>query len=200
MPNADSHDFQAELDLLRAEAQAQLEGHRLAVAEAFQKLTGDLAASHPEGELDAIRTRLTEWEQQETRLVERIAAKTIEHQALGARGELERYRLQLQIAELEKLLALRDAEMRKLKSVLEALMSEHAECSRNLRAAAAAPELEAELQQLKAQLDRSELEAAQLRREIESSLALKLARSVPWLLSPLRALIRQRTQTPGGKS
>jgi hypothetical protein len=189
MPNADSQDFQAEL-----------EGHRIAVAETFQRLTGELATSSPGAELDAVRTLLTESEQRETRLVERIATKTIEHQALRARGELERYRLQLQIAELEKLLALRDTEMRRLKSVLEALMSEHAECSRNLRAAAAAPELEAELQQLKVQLDRSELEAAQLRREIEGSFALKLARSVPWLLGPLRALIGKRTQAPGGGS
>src|SRR5579871_3169260 len=105
MLTADSHDFQADLALLRAQVQAQLEAHRLAVVEAFQQLTGDLEASDRGGELDAIRARLTEWEQRETRLVERIAAKTIENQALGARGELERYRLQLQIDELEKLLA-----------------------------------------------------------------------------------------------
>jgi hypothetical protein len=189
MPNADSQDFQAEL-----------EAHRMAVAETDQRLTGDPAASDPGAELDAIRTLLTESERRETRLVERIAAKTIEHQALGARTELERHRLQLQIDEMEKLLALRDAEMRRLKSVLEALMFEHAECSRGLRAGAAAPELEAELQHVKAQLDHSELEAAQLRCEIEGSLALKLARSVPWLLSPLRALIGKRTQAPGGGS
>uniref|UniRef100_Q02BE1 Uncharacterized protein n=1 Tax=Solibacter usitatus (strain Ellin6076) TaxID=234267 RepID=Q02BE1_SOLUE len=200
MPNADSHDFQAEPALHRAQAEAQLEAHRLVAAEAVQQLTSAPAAPGPGGELDASGTRVTEWERRETRLVERIAAKTIEHQALSARGELERYRQKLQITELEQLLALRDAEMRRLKSVLEALMSEHAECSRNRHLAAAAPELAAELQQLKSQLDSSKVECAQLRREIESSLALKFARSVPWLLSPLRALIGKRAPAPEGKS
>src|SRR5690242_9535134 len=135
MPNADSQDFEAELVLLREQVQAQIEAHRIEVREAFQFLSSELEATSHGGELDAIRARVTEWERRESRLVERIAAKTIEQQVLAARSKLELYRLQHQIRELEGLLALRDSAMRKLKDALEALMAEHSECSRTLRAA-----------------------------------------------------------------
>jgi hypothetical protein len=95
-------------------------------------------------------------------------------------AELERYRQQQQIADLQKQLALRDEENQKLRRLLAALMAEHAEGP-------------GRCDQLKAQLEDSERECAKLRHSIESSVALKMARSIPWLLGPLRSLFTRRT-------
>ncbi|MCU1239243.1 MAG: hypothetical protein JWP63_7210 [Candidatus Solibacter sp.] len=77
---------------------------------------------------------------------------------------------QQQIVRLEEQLALKDDENRKLRILLQ----------------------EANVPHLQAQLKNSELECAELRYSIESSLALKLARSLPRIPAPLRALFRKR--------
>jgi chromosome segregation ATPase len=198
MPNADFQGLQAELDLLRQQVKSQLEAHRLEFAAALEQLAGAPGKPAVSGdELGDIQARIQEWERREVQLGERIAAKTVEYQALRAQAELDRYRQELRIADLEKQLALRDAEIGKLKAVLGGLMAEHAECSRK---PASGPQEQADLQQLRTQLESSELECARLRHSIESSLALKLARSVPWLLRPLRARFAKPAEKSGAKS
>lgn len=200
MQNAESQDFQAELVLLKEQVKSQLEAHRLEVAAALEQLAGARAASVSGSEFVGLQSRILEWERCEIQLSERIAAKTIEYQALRARTELDRYRQQLQIDDLQKQLALRDTETASLKSVLEALMAEHAECTRNPTAPADSPREQANLLQLKAQLENSQLECADLRHSMESSLALKLARSLSWLLTPVRSMFAKRPDSTGAKS
>jgi hypothetical protein len=197
MPNADFQDFQAGLDLLREQVKSQLEAHRLEVAAALEQLAEVRGKPVSGDELGDIQARIQEWERREVQLGERIAAKTVEYQALQARAEIDRHRQELRIADLEKQLAFRGAETGKLKAVLDGLMAEHAECGRK---PAAGPQALADLQQLKTQLESSELECARLRHLIESSLALKLARSLPWLLRPLRARFAKPADSPGAKS
>jgi hypothetical protein len=87
--------------------------------------------------------------------------------------------LDQQIADLQLQVALRDAETEKLRSLQAST--------------------ETELLRMKAELECSERECAKLRHMIESSLALKLARSAPFLLEPVRALIRRRSPSPAIK-
>ena len=184
--------------LLKEQVKSQLEAHRLEVAAVLEQLSP--AASASSGEFVALQSRILDWERREIQLGERIAAKTIEYQALRARTELDRYRQQLQLDDLQKQLALRDAETARLKSVLEALMAEHAECARTPTAQENIPREQENLLQLKAQLENSQLECAGLRHSMESSLALKLARSLSWLLTPVRSMFAKRPDSTGAKS
>jgi hypothetical protein len=59
---------------------------------------------------------------------------------------------------------------------------------------------ETDFHELKAQLEKSELECASLRHAMETSLALRLARSAPRLLSPVRALLSKRLHPRGNES
>jgi hypothetical protein len=85
-------------------------------------------------------------------------AQTTELAAVRGHLQLDRNRLQLQIAELENRLSLRDAEIERLHSILrESFRSEN---------------LEAQVSNLRQQLD--------------TSLALRAARSLHWILGPIR--------------
>jgi len=184
MPNTDVTDFQTALDLLREQVNTQLAAHRQEMAAALARLGEARAVAPTPDELGDLRALAMEWERRETQLGERIAAKNVEYQALRAKAELDRHRQEAQIADLEKRLAQAAAENGKLQSVLEALMEEHAECSRKPAPAAEARPQELEkLQQLQARLEQSELECANLRNAMENSVALKLARSLPGLNS-----------------
>jgi hypothetical protein len=84
--------------------------------------------------------------------------------AVRAYTQFERQRLQLQIAELESQIRSKDAEISRFHDILrDVLRSED----------------------LKAQL-------ASLRRELDSSIALRVARSLHWLLGPIRRRIGPR--------
>ena len=180
MPDADFQGFQAELALLKEQVESQLAAHRLEVTAAIERLAQRGAALSGED----LHARLLEWERREAELGERISARTLELQALRAQTEIEQHRRQMQIGDLEKQLVLRGAENAKLKSLLEALMAEHAGCGRN--PAAGVPD--AEILQWKARCESSEAECASLRHAMESSVALRLARAMPRVLGPLRSL------------
>jgi hypothetical protein len=190
MPN-DFDDFQAELALLRRQVQA----HRLEIDAAIEKLASRGAAASGD-DCAAMQARSAAWQRREVELGERIAASTVEYQALRARAELERERQELRVAELEKRLAGADQDNEKLHSVLQALMAEHANCA--TQPPPGLPD-DAKLRDLEARLASSELECAKLRHSIESSVALKLARSIPWLLGPVRSLLAKRDTAAGEK-
>lgn len=195
MTNADFQHFQAELALLKEQMTLQIEAHRLEVAAALERVSGTRGAAAVGDELAAMRVRTVEWERRELELGDKLSSKTAGYQAIVARAELDRCRHEQQIGDLEKRLALTNVENQKLHSVLTALMAEHAGCSQ--LAAKTLPEDEAQLQQLKQRLRTSELECAGLRQEMQGSLALKLARAIPWLLRPVRSLFAKPPQSPG---
>ena len=75
-------------------------------------------------------------------------------------------------------------------------MAEHAECCRNPAAAPASLDPE-QVREWKGQLEASRLEIAALRHAIDGSVALKLARSLSWLLTPVRSLLPKPPAPPG---
>ena len=190
MPDADFQGFQAELALLREQVESQLAAHRLEVTAAIERLAQRGAALSGED----FRARLLEWERREAELGERISARTLELQALRAQTEIEQHRRQMQIGDLEKQLVLRGTENAKLKSLLEALMAEHAGCGRN---SAAERRRTPKILQWKARCESSEEECAKLRHAMESSVALRLARAMPRLLGPLPLAVWGEAVTPG---
>ncbi len=111
-------------------------------------------------------------------LSDTIARLTVECQALHSRGELERYRFQVQTADTQKRLDLAGEQIAALHERVRELLAE-----RQL-AGPVAPA--AELEQLRASLREAEAERASLREEIAGSLALRMARSLAWVLAPLR--------------
>jgi hypothetical protein len=181
MPDQDLANFQEQLAALRDQVESQLAALRREVGAMLESGAGS----------DALRAKVAEWERRETTLGEKLAARNVEYQALRARAELDSYRQQLRIADLEKELALRGAEAVKLKTILDALAGEHAECARRQSAASQDSALSAEL---RAQLEFSRAECDRLRASIENSVALKLARSIPWLLGPLRGIFAKGEQ------
>ena len=97
-------------------------------------------------------------------------AQTAEFPGVLAYTQLERNRLQLQIAELETRIAQKDAEIDRLHAIVRDF----------LRA-----------EDLKAQL-------ASLRHQLDTSLALRIARSFHWILGPIRKRIGPPSN--GGRS
>jgi len=126
----------------------------------------------------------------EADLREKLAAKNVEYQALRARSEMDKFRQEMCIRDLEKQLSLCEAEIARLKPVLEQLMSQapdHAERPEPVeRVAPPAPVVvavdTAEIAELRGQLQSAREEYEKLRLAMDSSLALKAARSIGRLL------------------
>ena len=193
MPDANPQDFQTELALLREQVTSELEAHRLEVAAAIERLASAHGSADSAGEVSAMRARALEWERRETELSRRIATREVEYQALRARMELDRYRLQSQVTELEKELTRREAEQVKVKALFNALMAEHAECCRPPVAPPPASQHDREyVEGLTRELEAARQEAATLRDALEHSVALKLARSLGWVLAPVRSVFGKR--------
>jgi chromosome segregation ATPase len=196
MPDQDLANFQEQLAKLREEVDSQLAALRREVAAMLEN----------GAESGVLRAKIAEWERRETALGEKLAARNVEYQALRARAELDSYRQQLRVGDLEKQLALRETETAKLRSILEALSAEHAECGRRQSAVSQGqadpvdmviPEAIAdseEMAELRGQLQFSREECARLQASIENSVALRLARSIPRLLGPLRGIFAKGEQ------
>lgn len=90
-----------------------------------------------------------------------IGEVTTELTAMRAHAQLDRYRLQLKITDLETCIASRDAEIDRLQAIVRGFLR---------------------TEDLKAQL-------IGLRHELDSSLALRAARSLHWILGPIRKVI-----------
>jgi hypothetical protein len=201
MANADSQDIRAELQLLSQQLNAQLEAHRLEISRALDAMTANRTVADNRDTTIADGTgRPLSWERREAQLSEQLATKTTEFQALRANAELDRLRQQVRVDDLQKQLALRDAEYEKLKSVMAILIAEHTACISRAAAVSDGGRESTDLQQMKAQLENAELECDRLRHLLETSLALRLARSIPWILRPLRSLFVMRSQSQGPRS
>jgi hypothetical protein len=181
MPDPDLANLQAQLTLLREQVEAQLTALHREIAAMLE------SGAQP----DALRAKVAEWERRETELGEKLAARNVEYQSLRARAEIDAYRQQLRIEDLEKQLALRDSEVAKLKAILNALAAEHAGCADR---PSAAPQDSEQIAELQGQLQFSREECRLLRASIDDSVALKLARSLPWLLGPVRRIFAKGAQ------
>jgi hypothetical protein len=153
----------------------------------------DICAFHEE-DLDLCsEVRQTELENRRIRANTRVPAQTqgsvetTELQALRGQTQFDRYRQQLQIMDLETRVSSKDAEIHKLHLMLRDLLVElHVERTTRNRN----EELSlAEREDLKGQLTSARGESASLRHELDTSLALKAARSLRWILAPIRRLL-----------
>jgi hypothetical protein len=153
----------------------------------------DICAFHEE-DLDLCSdVRQTELENRRIRGKTRVPAQTqaslenTELQAPRGQTQFDRYRQQLQIMDLETRVSSKDAEIHKLHLMLRDLLVElHVERTTRNRN----EELSlAEREDLKGQLTSARGESASLRHELDTSLALRAARSLRWILAPIRRLI-----------
>jgi predicted nucleic acid-binding Zn-ribbon protein len=117
-------------------------------------------------------------------LDELLATRTAEAQFLRSQAELERYKARLKAADLEKQVALKDSELERFRAALRESLAEHLRTKRDLLALerqyeTKSDDFQMELQQLQS-------ECTELRRALASSWALRIARSLGWLLGPVR--------------
>ena len=108
-----------------------------------------------------------------------------ELQALRAQTQSDRYRAQLRIDDLQTQVSSKEAEIQKLQVLLREMMGERYSELRAIEEARRRTETEA----LKAQVAHVQAECNQLRRELDSSLALRAARSLRWILGPIRKMM-----------
>jgi hypothetical protein len=116
-----------------------------------------------------LKLKEMKWASRETELGEIVANRTLELQALRAHSEVEYYRLQLQLKENEKKIAAQNVEIEKLHRLLR--------------------EGGGGLSSLTGNQSDLATECARLRYELDNSLALRVARSLSWVLGPIRKLL-----------
>jgi hypothetical protein len=188
--------------LFRALIESQFAAHRVdvigAIHEEVKRAIGHLTTAWAAGE----GTRLTDkseklqsvstaneakqklalysmgWNRQESEWSEALANKTIELQALRAQMEAERYRMQLLLKDEQSRISTREAEMRKLGEVI------------SNRSAEGKREVEEALRLARAECDR-------LRYALDNSLALRAARSLQFILGPIRRLLDAKASLHG---
>lgn len=109
-----------------------------------------------------------------------------ELQVLSAQTQFDRNRQQLRIMDLETRVSSKDSEIHKLHLMLRDLLVElHAErTTRNQNEERS----QAEQEELKGQLISARGESHKLRHELDTSLTLRVARSMSWILGPIRRL------------
>lgn len=108
------------------------------------------------------------------------ASMMAERKIPNAQAQADRYRTQLRITDLETLVSSKNAEIEGLHQMLREMLSSRA-CERE--------EVRLEFEGLKAHLKSVESECEKLRHDLDSSVALRAARSLGWLLGPIRKII-----------
>ncbi|MEO8593429.1 MAG: hypothetical protein ABI759_08905 [Candidatus Solibacter sp.] len=175
MPDTDFAKLEQKLAELREQVSSQL-------AELRREVIAMLAAG---GGGDAVQARIAEWERREAELTGKLASKEVDYQTLRAQAELDVYRQQVRLDDLERQLALREAETAGLKSALGELAAEHADCALQFSSRV---EKSSQMAELRSQLQLAREECDRLHRAIEGSVALKVAGTAASVLRPLRAL------------
>jgi ADP-heptose:LPS heptosyltransferase len=137
--------------------------------------------------LNRMHPSQAEWQSREARLEGLLAAKTAENQFLRSRTDIDRVQMRLQADDLRKQIALKDAELARIHTGLRELLAEHTRVKEQQQEWERRHE--AEIRDLQAQVDRLHAEAADLRHALETSLALRLARSLQWLFGPIKKWI-----------
>uniref|UniRef100_Q02BE7 Uncharacterized protein n=1 Tax=Solibacter usitatus (strain Ellin6076) TaxID=234267 RepID=Q02BE7_SOLUE len=206
-------------------AEGQIPSHRTEVANAvpdsitsaMDRLTAALAeeARHRAAEAGQLQRPLSANDPQyslrqrrEAELSESLANKTVELQALRAHVEIERYRLQVQLQDQEKRVSAKEAEIQKLHGLVRELIAD-----RSSRTPSGAIQSESEIRDLKIELIQAKKECARLQYELtessseceelryhlKTSLALRAARSLRWVLEPIRRLLSTGVPTHGDR-
>lgn len=137
-------------------------------------------------QLSRIELAQAEWKSTEVGQENLIAARTAENQFLRSRVVLDRFQVRLQGDDLQKQIALKDAELVRLHTALRELLAEHARLKERQHEW---ERHEAGIQDLKGQVQELQAETEDLRRALETSLALRFARSLRWLFEPIRKWI-----------
>jgi FkbM family methyltransferase len=108
------------------------------------------------------------------------ASMMAERKLQNAQAQADRYRSQLRITDLETLVSSKNAEIERMHQMLRDMLGARA-CERE--------EARLESEGLKAHLKSVESECDKLRHDLDSSVALRAARSLGWLLRPVRKII-----------
>ena len=122
---------------------------------------------------------------------------TPELQALRAQAQFDRYRQQLQITDLQTRVSSKDEEIYRLHVMLRELLVELL-VERSTKNRREEMIRQAELDELKGQLTSARDEGTKLRHELESSITLRAAKSLGWILGPMRRVMGRSSS--GGRS
>jgi FkbM family methyltransferase len=120
-----------------------------------------------------------------------------ELQGINAQTHFDHFRQQLRIADLETQVSSKDAEVHRLHVMLRELLVELL-VERNAKNRREQMLHEAALNELRGQLTNAREEGELMRREIDSSFALRAAKAAGWILGPLRRLLGR--SSTGGRS
>jgi FkbM family methyltransferase len=120
-----------------------------------------------------------------------------ELQGVNARAQFDHYRQQLRIADLETQVSSKDSEIHRLHVMLRELLVELL-VERNTKNRREEMLHAAALNELRGQLTNAREEGKLMRSEIDSSFALRAAKSAGWILGPLRRLLGR--SSTGGRS
>ncbi len=134
-------------------------------------------------EIATLNLEISEWKRRNEDLGEEIARVTVECQSLRSSRELERYRHQVELTDAQKRLAATGDQITGLHVRLRELLAER----RPVEAEPKAPL--ADLERLELRLKEVEEERERLQEDIAGSVALRIARSLAWILSPIRRTI-----------
>jgi len=173
--------------LLQAVVEAQFAAHRTDVAQAVH---------------DAVALAIREQQgSRERELTDALTNRTVEAQSLRAQLEMERYRLQTALWDQEKRTAAKEVEIQKLQALVRDLLGNAVPGAGSGTQASnkAAARWQGEAEDLKAQLADKQAECDQLKHDMDNSLALRAARSLHWILGPLRRLLAPGDADRGGR-
>ena len=201
-------DNQAALAKLIVTVQSHLDSLRMAASKTVQQ-TGSPAGESAQGEqcvearqiilsleqeirgrrdaLNRMHPSQAEWQSREAKIEGLLAAKTAENQFLRSRTDLDRVQVRLQADDLRKQITLKDAELARLHTGLRDLLAEHTRVKDQQQEWERRHE--AAIRDMQTQVDRLQAECADLRRSLETSLALRFARSLQWLFGPIKKWI-----------
>jgi hypothetical protein len=147
-------------------------------------------------DFEALRRERLEWERREADLGKSLVRSAVEYQALQSRSSLDQYRSRVQLGDADRRLGLASAEIAALHVTIRELLAERKHGTEtadpNLNHLAEITACQAEIDRLTVELREAQAERERLSYEIATSLALRMARSLGWILEPIRKAIGGR--------